>query len=1000
MRRLGRFTPLLLIYALLAGMLDCPVLASTVASIHGIVRNASSAQPIPDALITLSSSSARYESTTDARGFYSIVGIRPDSYALAVRHDGYQSSEQPVSLAQDSSIKIDVTLAPEAMKTIAVVSTHSAVYPVQPNQPNDVYVVRSREIAQLGGVPAFENESLTLNALPGVSQVGGPSGGGYLGNGTSIRGGLANNPGYQLDGINATEPITGFFINNLVLNGEQNVNLTVGPGDASKGGSGSGYVNIVSKVGTYPATGFAQFEIGGPAFEHNAEFEYGAATPNQRFSGFVSGRYGRDFGGCCAPPYGNTYGGHFTSYPDTVGQVQFESTNDTLANLLYHFGRDNANTFQLWGEIGANQETGGYGIDPTSYPFPSANPAYVSVYQQAPLFLNPQATPLSYQQAQALMPLFPTQSDVNQAIGALPHETTEYYLLKLGYSRNVSSRRYLSARLYRTQNAVVDSFADPSNVVFAYGLPSLGFSDTYVTRASQNTGLAADIQQQIGERHSVIYGFDYRFSRAALDGFLPSSSLFFAGPTIGDFMPGTNPLTGQPAQFAGQRYPAVNFLISDPMHQTAFYLSDNWTMNDRVIIQPGVRYDLQTVPTAAGRYEANQLQPRIFGTWSLGTQRATVLRGGYGHATTFAPLFQIENIYNPPTSFHQFPATLPICGGTTASFSAPCKDYYDELYNAWWKGYGVNPYAFSGPQQSDSYDLSVEHSFPHQTGLKLTFFSRHDYGVIVNSQQVTISQGVVIPGTVRVTNEGRAQTTGVELQVSRQIVDGLSAQVNATYLNQFVNYITSNAFRPAVEPALLASGTLFHPSYVSPFSATITLDYQKSGWRFDPILQYIRGFPIGTWANDPIFLNGVPFFVPNTNLYGNFGSQYCYYVDPQTPGTPQNPNIVGATGGGCTASLNGALTSPVLYTNLAISHDFVHRITLGLEIQNLFNNYANYPYNTPGYVNNGFGVSGPGSGANPVAGFPGAISAYPPGPFFAVPSGHGRQFTVFSRFLL
>ena len=71
---------------------------------------------------------------------------------------------------------------------------------------------------------------------------------------------------------------------------------------------------------------------------------------------------------------------------------------------------------------------------------------------------------------------------------------------------------------------------------------------------------------------------------------------------------------------------------------------------------------------------------------------------------------------------------------------------------------------------------------------------------------------------------------------------------------------------------------------------------------------------------------------------------------------------------------------------------------LGLEVQNLLGNYANYPYYNPGYINNGYGAFGPGSGTNPVFGLPGTVRAYPPGPFFTIPSGWGREFTLYSRF--
>jgi hypothetical protein len=986
--------------------------AATVGSLHGTISDAGDRHPIAGVRVEIAAPTGKYTTATDARGFYSIVGIVPDTYTLtASSHDYRTFSEAGITISQDSNMVVDAALTrTSALREIGRVSTRSGSFPVQPHQPIDVYEVSPSEQAQLGGLPGYDNESGLLNSMPGVTPVAGSAGGGLQGNpqGTSIRGGLGNQVGYEIDGIDATDPLTGYFINNAILNGARSLNLTAGPGDASKGGSGQGYVNIVTQNGVYPASGYLQLETGGPAFEHNISAEYGTATPDKRYSLFVSGRYGRDFGGGTAPPYGNNYGGPNTSFPDTTGQDQFESTNDTVVNGLIRFGKDNANTLQLWGEWGANRELGGYGIDPNVFTFYTGNPAYQQIYQETPLLLQvqeqrfgvpivaPVLNPLSLKQAQALMPFYPGQGAVNQPIGTDPNETTLYNLLKVAYSRSIGSRTYVNARLYRTQNAVVDNFNDPDNNLFGYGLPAIGFSDNFVTRSSQNTGFATDVQQVIGQRHIANFGFDYRFSRANLQGFIVSPTLFFAGPTIGDFLP-VDPYTNKQGVFYGRRYPTFNEVIDNDMYRTSLYGTDNWTMNDRILLQFGLRYDKQLVPTSSGSYEANALQPRIYGTWTVGRKRDTVVRGGYGHSETFAPLFQLVASYNPPAAYRQDPATLAICGGPAANFHGHCANYYDELANAWWNGYGVNPVSFSRPQQSDNYDLSLEHAFPHDIGVKVSVWARRDYGVIVNSQQVTITpKGVVIPGTVSVTNQGRAQSAGVELQIARQIRPGLSAQINGSYINQFVNYVTSNAFRPSVQPALLATGALFHPSYLSPLVLTASLDYQTHGWRIDPILKFERGYPIGIWSQDPVYVNGVPLFVPNTNLYGGFGSQYCYYVDPQTPGTPGHPHVIGSTGGACSPNLNGALTAPALFFNFVVSREFARHVVVGLEVQNLLGNYANYPYYNPGYINNGTGAFGPGSGTNPVFGLPGTVKAYPAGPYFTVPSGFGRQITLFT----
>jgi outer membrane receptor protein involved in Fe transport len=997
--------------------------AATVGSIHGVAVDGADRHPLAGVRVTITAPSGSYAADTDAHGFYSIVGIIPDTYSLDAAVKGYRAfHEAGITITQDSNLAIDVALQRETLREIGHVVARSVSSPVQPHQPIDVYVVTPHEQSQLGGIPAFDNEAQLLNTLPGATLVGGASGSGLVGGFAAVRGGLANQIGYQLDGVDGTDPITGYFINNTILNGSQAVDFTAGPGDASKGGSGSGFVNIVTKAGSYPSSGFVQFEGGGPAFEHNLDFEYGTATPNKRYSLFVSGRYGRDFGGVTAPPYGNTYGGSSTSFPDTVGQVQFETTNDTVVNGLIHFGRNDANTIQLWGVWGANKETGGYGIDPQTYPFYTGLAPYQQIYEATPQLLGVEAqkfgipilnsnatnSPISKQDALALMPFFPGQNAPNQPIGSVPNEVTTYNLMKVAYSRALGSRTYLNARVYRTQNNVVDDFNDPNNVLFGYGLPSVGFSDNFVTRATQNTGYALDLQQVVGNSHLISAGYDYRFSRANLIGYVVSPTFVFAGPTIADFLPadpylaaGSNS-TGTPGVFFGRRYPAFNETIDNDMYRTSFYATDNWNASDRFLLQAGLRYDKQLVPTSAGTYEANALDPRGYATWTIGRKRDTVLRAGYGHAATFAPLFQLVSEYTPPAGYKRYAATLPICGGPSANFHATCANYYDELVNAWWQGFGVNPVSFSRPQQSDSYDFSFEHAFPNEVGLKVTYFNRRDYDVIVNSQQVTITpQGAVIPGTISVTNQGRAQTAGVEFQLSRQVPQGLSVQLNATYVNQFVNYVTNNAFRPSVQPALLATGALFHPPYLSPLTGALTLDYHHKEWEVDPIFRFENGYPIGIWAMDPVYVNGVPMFVPNTNLYGGFGSQFCYYVDPQTPGTPAHPRIIGSTGGGCSATLNGALTHRALFVNLLVARTLERgHVTVGLELQNLLGNYANYPYYNPGYVNNGYGAFGPGSGANPVFGLPGTVKAYPAGPFFTIPSGFGRQFTLFTRFTL
>ena len=237
MKRLAALAALALAQCLGTGQ----AVAATVGSIHGTVADAADRHPIAGARVELIAPSGRFAATTDAYGFYSIVGIIPDTYTLVVTASDYRTvTEAGITITQDSNLAISPVMTSTKLREIGHVATRSGSFPVQPHQPTDVYEVSPLAQAQLGGLPSFPNESLLLNSLPGVTPVGGSAGGGLQGNpqGTSIRGGLGNQVGYQIDGIDATDPLTDYFINNAILNGARSINVTAGPGDASKGGSG------------------------------------------------------------------------------------------------------------------------------------------------------------------------------------------------------------------------------------------------------------------------------------------------------------------------------------------------------------------------------------------------------------------------------------------------------------------------------------------------------------------------------------------------------------------------------------------------------------------------------------------------------------------------------------------------------------------------------------------------------------------------------------------
>jgi hypothetical protein len=238
--------------------------------------------------------------------------------------------------------------------------------------------------------------------------------------------------------------------------------------------------------------------------------------------------------------------------------------------------------------------------------------------------------------------------------------------------------------------------------------------------------------------------------------------------------------------------------------------------------------------------------------------------------------------------------------------------------------------------------------------------------------------------------------------LSRQVPEGLSGQFNVTYINQFINYLSGGAFLPSVRNSTLA--TLVHPAYLPPFAATLALDEHKNGWHINPTWIYSHGSPTGLPDSVYTLINGIYQAVPNTNLNAGAAGA-CFFVDPQVPGTLQNPNVIGSYGGNCDKARDGSLTKANVTMNLGVSHDLGRTASVGFTVYNVFDNRANGYYNNPGYINNGIGAYGPGSGFSqysgnlfqqfglaPILGVPGA---FPPGPYFTTNSGVARYGTFY-----
>jgi len=494
--------------------------AASTGQITGYVTDARTKAPLAGVTIAANSPSARYSAKTDANGHFAIVGVDLETYTLSAQSPGYDPySLTGATVTADEAYRFDVQLSrPLRTITRTVTRGRPTTSAFQPDQTVDRYTVNAQGIEQLLGKTFNTNGKELLAELPSVT---------IDRNGTAlIRGGFSFQGGFQFEGIDYTEPnknLTNRFENvgsSYLLNGVGSVEIIPGGGDATHGNTGTGLIAVTAKRGTYPGFGTLDFEGGlvGGALQQG--FEYGFATPNQRFSNYLSytsensryqyGPYGTDPTSIIADPTTqdpnlNTL---FTSAERRIYTTAFfnksrQSSRDFLNNLVFKFGKNANQTLQFFIQsqnIHQDLNYGGYGL-------------LTAVPQKFFFYNNLLADPNQNANFDSLSALFPqtgaaafTQRFFTPVFGATPGQPltapetidSPFSAYKLEYDNNIAATTSLGVRFYRTDNAATQV------------LPSQGL---YTSAAGGiRRGFTADVTRIIGTHHTVQVGGKYEFS--------------------------------------------------------------------------------------------------------------------------------------------------------------------------------------------------------------------------------------------------------------------------------------------------------------------------------------------------------------------------------------------------------------------------------------------------------------------------------------------------------
>jgi hypothetical protein len=463
------------------------------------------------------------------------------------------------------------------------------------------------------------------------------------------------------------------------------------------------------------------------------------------------------------------------------------------------------------------------------------------------------------------------------------------------------------------------------------------------------------------------------------------------------------------------------------------YVSDTITPNDRLKVQAGVRLDGSHYSFGSGLSEYYQpadidangfpldaagkevtsdtgtyltklssdetkplvVEPRLSAAWQLGPNDA--VRASYGRSVELPALGFVDwqQGRGQYSRFSGVPANAAVCGVTE---NLTCQNYADELY---WinQNYleGV-PYQPAKPATFNNYDFSYSHEFPSNIGIKITPYYRRGYDALAlvaspllgpNGQALLNPNGTVVLGPSTTTNLGVNRTSGIEFLLTKEAPIGFSGSLSATYINETSNVIPNSPdedFFPSIPPASLALGDQYRVGFLSPFQATLAVQYKsKGGLRINPQIYYVRGYTLGEGLYTAAYVNGKAYNLANTNVTDPNGSNFAQqYVDPQNPGTLLAPNIDATRGTANTAAAGGVIAFPSVYANLTIEYSPPRsHSTVGLQILNLAGNIysgfggGNNVLSNSRYQPVATGISGPLSGYDlPSAQYPTLGSAY------------------------
>jgi outer membrane receptor protein involved in Fe transport len=562
---------------------------------------------VPGATVTVTGPQGVKTTTTGAEGRFAIPFLTPGTYSVRAELQGFKSIEQKdvtVSLGKTA----DLALKMEVGGVTEIVQVQGAVKAVDTTSTTIGAVLNT---ADLSAIPVGRRVADALYLAPGVSSSGtlgrmnpSISGGSGLENQYVVDGANVTNTGYG--GLGSYSITFGSLGNATPYDFVKEIQVKTGGYEAEYGQATGGVVNVITKSGTnqYHGSGFA---YGQPKWLQNSFTQYQAANGSINTSSTSVSDAGAEGGG----PIVTNHLFFFGAIDPSWNQSVFTAPPNFPLSSLGEVPRDRRTV--SYAAKATLQLNSAHRIDASFFGDPSHGAT--GPQRTSSLLVTPTAN--------AQTPAFSTldYGGHQQAVrydGVL----NSHFLVEASFSR---ANNRISELPSVNQWRITDTTVTPNVITGGIGYYEAGNQSLNRQGAIKATNIFGS--------HQIKYGVEY--SDVAYNQLNNLTGPTFVGPD------GRTTATGAaisilPDITYGKIYRVTRARYNTGHNTTQKYtdgfIQDSWKVGNRLTINPGLRYDTETLDgdLIKGWQLKNNWAPRIGAAYDLTGDGKTKLYGSYG----------------------------------------------------------------------------------------------------------------------------------------------------------------------------------------------------------------------------------------------------------------------------------------------------------------------------------------------------------------------------------